>query len=265
MITLEIEHFQLVYKNLNVNALWAKPKSSNKHLNLENLCIFTHGYTSHKASILSWLQKLSQNGYHAIIFDLPGHFLGGLKKEVNFNDFTTQSHMLFESAVKYAQSNFQNDHLKSIVIGGHSIGGYFSLMASNLEIFKKFQTYVYCVGLGVGEKGKISVMQQSLFKPTLDFRAELISKDIHPDAIFPWLSNVKRELSLQNQNYTLITGKNDIICPPQNIQNLTDSLYQNSQDNKNLNIKQHIEQNLPHDKPEMISSFITRQIKKILV
>ena len=89
-----IETITLETKNLKTNALLFNPA----HPVTTTCSIFTHGYTSHKGSILTWAQKMMDLSIPCVIFDLPGHFLGSFQNVSSLDHFQSEAPLLFQEA-----------------------------------------------------------------------------------------------------------------------------------------------------------------------
>ena len=83
------------YRSWSVQAFLFLPKALKE---TNTLAIFTHGYTSHKGSLISWGDKLAKASIPTLIFDLPGHYLGSFNEVDDFDEFRMHSHELFHIA-----------------------------------------------------------------------------------------------------------------------------------------------------------------------
>ena len=228
------------------------------------VAVFTHGYTSHKGSLLSWASRLVENGVPTAIFDLPGHFLGSINHVKNFKEFTLHAHELFFEVYNSLQNNFLLEKRKSfqnipnVVLGGHSLGALLALKALGSEHFSKFENIrAITVGLGLSILGDKHLFDMPLYKSVMDIRKQLISKELAPENMFPWIDYEKRNLKLKNKNIHMITGIDDLVVKKQGTELLKDILEENGNQ-----VSLDIPKSLPHHLPENAASYIKSYLKK---
>ena len=209
----------------------------------EIISIFTHGYTSHKGSILTWAQKMMELGIPCVLFDLPGHKLGGNSKVPNLEVFTNETPRLFLQAKKLFPQSYK------AVVGGHSLGALMALKYSSVADIKA----VIGVGLGLDLDRENHIFESEFFKETMTLRSQLVSNEIPPKKIFPWISSEKSSLKVDNKRIHLITGQDDLVvgrsAGTQNIINILDA--------KNT-VTSDFPKSLPHHQPERAGVFIKK-------
>lgn len=245
----EIKKITLTTSHLKTNALFFIPTEVNSN----KCCIFTHGYTSHKGSILPWAQKMMDLNLPTIIFDLPGHFLGSFHDIPSFEVFKDETPKLFEKSLSCIQEIFNNITIP--ITGGHSLGALLSLIHGSLN--NNFNHHI-CVGLGSIETGKPHLFQTPFFRETMILRSQLVSSFLHPDDAIPWIAKMKKEISTQHKSIYLIAGKDDIIIGgEEGVKQMAQTLDKNNQVYLNLIAK------LPHHLPENAGIFVKKIIQQI--
>mgnify|MGYP005641805439 CR=1 FL=1 len=240
-----INKITLETSELKTNALAFIPSEPKN-----NYCgVFTHGYTSHKGSILPWAQKMMELSIPTILFDLPGHFLGSFNDVSTFEVFSNQTHELFNKAHEILGRD------KKLISGGHSLGGLFSLIHA-----KDYQPeLIFCAGLGLSDPKKTHLFQTPFFKETMNLRSELVSKTISPEITFPWISKTKQNLSCKEKKIVLVAGKDDIIIDKEvGLNRLGNILKKNNQ------VEIIAPPSLPHNQPERAGVYLKQVAKKIL-
>ena len=243
----EIKKITLQTKKLKTHGLFFIPK----HIETNKCCIFTHGYTGHKGSLVTWAQKMMDISIPTIIFDLPGHFLGHFNDISSFDEFKLEAPMLFNNALQLIQS--ESLLSERPIIGGHSLGGLLSLKASEKNTM--FQNII-CVGLGNPPFNKPHLFQTPFFKDTIHLRSELVSTHLHPDVVLAWIAQEKKKLSTHKKTIHLIGGKDDIIIGGEKgVKDIASSLE------KNNNVTFQIVPKLAHHLPENAGIFIKQAIK----
>lgn len=244
-MSFKIEKIILNTKDLATNALYFKPDDPAT----QYVSVFTHGYTSHKGSILPWAQKMMELNIPTILFDLPGHFLGSFRPVSTIEDFQGQTPELFKSAHSILGEQ------KNLIVGGHSLGALFSLIYSE----KYSPDLIFCAGLGLSDPTKKHLFQTPIFKETLNLRSELVSPEISPEIIFPWITEKKQNLSIENRNILLVAGKDDIVIDREaGINRLGDLLkVKNS-------VEVMVPPSLPHNQPERAGVYLKQAVIKIL-
>ena len=247
----KIERINLNTKNLSTTGLLFIPeRPSTKHC-----AIFSHGYTTHKGSILTWAQKLMDLEIPCLIFDLPGHYLGNYSDVQIFNHFANESWELFSKSFDAIKENFNHEFIP--LIGGHSLGALISLMAAEKNPYFKHNI---CVGLGSLEKDDVHLFNTPFFKDTMKLRAELVSSCLNPKVMLPWIATQKQSLHLENNHIYLIAGKDDIIIGgTEGVERMASYLKENNQVHIELIAK------LPHHLPENAGLFVKKIIKEKII
>jgi len=228
--------------------------------------IFTHGYTSDKSSIINWSIRLSEMGVPSILFDLPGHYLGNFSEVDSFSDFKNHAHELFQTAFleleKFFLANypleegFSSKENFQLVFGGHSLGAMLSIKALKLNFFKKFKKRAIGVGIGMAPKHVVHIFDTPFYQATLKIRAQLVSKELNPDNVFPWIKKEKQELNITNEHIHLITGVDDLVVGDDGLERFVEKL-------KELGNLVTFEKptRLPHHEPELASGHIKKYFK----
>ncbi len=214
-------------------------------------CVFTHGYTSSKTSLLSWSQTLLQSNIPSILFDLPGHLLGNSSDISSLEEFYEVAIQFFHQCTEYMNQEKPKWEHVPWWFGGHSLGAFIALNASRI---KKPKIKTVCVGLGLKKDLRKTIAHHHFFKDVIEFRKHLVSETLSPAPFFSWLQKKKENLDISNQNFFFITGKDDIVMTPEDTQNLIEHLK-----NKN-DIKSVFPKHLPHYLPERASSEIKNLI-----
>ncbi len=237
---------------LNVNSLTFIPAQDKLKPNMR--AIFTHGYTSHKSSILSWASRLSLVGIPVTIFDLPGHYLGGFNDFQDFATFTNEAPKLFVKAQEF-QNQQLNQAPDKLILGGHSLGALISLHAAKLFDIEK---YLFLVGFGMNDQDTKHFFATDFFRKTLNIRKQLVSKHLDPDIVFQWIRDQKQLLDNKNEKICLISGEDDVVIGPQGADNLAKKLE--------LHNEVHLikPKRLPHNQPEMAATHIFNHLKSSL-
>ncbi len=239
-------------KGLNVNSLTFIPAQDKLKANFR--AIFTHGYTSHKSSILSWGSRLSLAGIPVTIFDLPGHYLGGFNDFEDFSTFTNEAPELFMKAQLF-QQNILKTTPEKLIIGGHSLGALLSLHATKLFDIEK---QLFLVGFGVNEQDTTHFFATDFFRKTLNIRKQLVSKHLDPDIVFQWIKDQKQLIDTKNEKICLISGQDDVVVGPQGADNLA----------KKLKVHNEVHlikpKRLAHNLPEMAATHIFNHLKSFL-
>jgi hypothetical protein len=234
-----------------VNAMCFIPGGDKKDI----LGIFTHGYTSHKGSILTWPDRLSDMGIPSIIFDLPGHFLGSYNDVNDFSKFKKNSHLLFSKAWDLFKDYTKFENKPIMVLGGHSLGALLALKAMDLEDFAHLEKYAICVGLGLPPEKGTHLFETGFFAKTMNLRSQMVSSELCPENVLPWIKKEKWGLGLKDKNIYLLVGEDDAIVSLDEAQDLVDLLKKNG---NRVNLK--VVKKLPHHMPDTAAFYI----KKIL-
>ena len=178
-------------------------------------CVFSHGYTASKSDCLTWATRVSEAGSPAIIFDHPGHYLGGINSVNSFEEFTEHAHknfaLAFQKLQELMQGHAPDSGLKTIVLGGHSLGALLCLKALNLPELAKFETLAIGVGIGIGQHKAVHLFESSFYQKTLNVRRQLVSPALDSSLMFPWIKDEKLKLNLYQKRIHLITGLDDLV------------------------------------------------------
>lgn len=234
-MTIQIQKIKIPYQDKEnevlVNAFLFIPDVSEDQSKISNgIALFTHGFTSHKGSILNWNLRLAEEGTPSMLFDLPGHYLGGFTEVSCFETFKTNAAKLFHTARETLLQKLQEElPLNSFddytIIGGHSLGGLLSLKAAELPEFSNLhQLQVIAVGFGLPPKGVTHIFDTPFYKSTLAVRAQLVAPELNPDVVFPWIKKEKEELALTGKNIYLLTGKDDVVVGSDGSERLEEQL-----------------------------------------
>ncbi len=263
-MTIKIKKIKLSYIDQEVHALLFLPDASK--VVKPSFGIFTHGYTSHKASILTWPSRLVEEGMSCLIFDLPGHYLGGFNEVEDFELFKTEAPKLFTQALTCLKDCFleefplyehylDSDELK-VAIGGHSLGALLSLLA--LEEMNESDLTAICVGFGLPPEGVTHIFDTPFYKATLNLRSQLVSPGLDPKKVFPWIKKAKEKLSIANHNIHFITGDDDLVVGNDGSERLVKSLAQYGN-----HVTLEKPSKLPHHQPELAAVHIKRSLKEL--
>ena len=253
----QIRKCHLCHLDWNVEALLFLPNQLNES---SSLAIFTHGYTTHKGTLISWGDKLANAGMPTLIFDLPGHYLGSFNEVHDFSQFQHHAHELFFTAYKMAielAPELGDLTTKTAILGGHSLGALLALKALGSHEFSHVSTLGIAVGYGLQDDDKTHTLQGPFFKEVLTTRAQLVSPELSPDKLFPWVAKSKKELELFDQEIHLLNGINDFVISEKGIKNITDLL------SKNNRITVNSPEHLPHHQPELAATHIREFLKSI--
>lgn len=202
-----------------------------ENLSSQSMGIFTHGYTSHKISILSWCTRLAESGMATMVFDLPGHYLGTFNDISSFELFKTVAPELFVSAhQKLTQAIKEKDPGQqlenwSLALGGHSLGALVSLLASTKEeLNQQHRQILLAVGFGLPPAGTTHVFESPFYKATLEVRRQFVSPALSPEVILPWIKEQKEKLTLTDKTVYLLTGQDDVVVGPEGSEQLLQKL-----------------------------------------
>jgi len=235
------------------------------------LGIFSHGYTSHKGTLLTWASRLAFEGMPCIIFDLPGHYLGSFNEVEDFEEFKQNSHLLFEVALNSLQEHFlvtyplYADYLEdsemTYVTGGHSLGALLSIKALTLASFKLRASLSIAVGLGLTEvSGGGHIFETPFYKSTLNLRRQLVSPALAPVNVFGWIQNEKKNISVTGLKVHIIVGQDDLVAGPQAANYLKVIL-----ESKGNQVSLETPTRLPHHMPELAASLIKRYLRQATI
>ena len=202
---IEVVTETLSFKGTSTDALIFVPDASAR---AHCLGVFSHGYTSHKGSLLAWASKLGDGGLPVVLFDLPGHYLGNFSEVEDFHDFAHDAPGLFFDAYEKLEKAAGRGQAETIILGGHSLGALLSLKALGRFVGKK--TLNVCVGLGMPGEGT-HVYDTPFYRQVIDFRGSLVSKALGPQAVFPWVKREKESLCVSGATVYLLCGQDDLV------------------------------------------------------
>lgn len=262
-MTIKILKTKISYLDQDLNTLVFLPSIDTTPV--KAFGIFTHGYTSHKSSILSWGTRLAEEGIANIIFDQPGHYLGTYSEVKSFDEYKEHAPHLFKVAYEELHQSFsdefplvdataENGEYK-VILGGHSLGALLSLLALESDDFNGFDAMSLCVGLGMPPEGVTHIFDTPFYKSTLNVRRQLVSPTISPEVIFPWIKERKGELELNDSRIHFITGADDVVVGKEGTQLMVDYLQGNNQVTYERPTK------LAHHMPELAAPHIKKFLK----
>lgn len=230
--------------------------------------IMTHGYTSDKSSIINWAIRLAEVGVSCALFDIPGHYLGNYSEVGDFEFFKVHAHELFFQAFSELSVVFKdefplNEHFTDpanikIALAGHSLGAMLSLNALVSKQFDGYEKRSICVGLGMAPKNVIHLFDTPFYKSTLKVREQLVSPELKPDNVFPWIKDVKNNIEITNQDVHLITGDDDLVVGEDGMERFMESLI-----NKGNRVTTDRPSKLPHHEPQLAAAHVKKYLKKI--
>lgn len=247
-------HYQtLKHELFEMNSISFIPAKSHAS---KTIAIFTHGYTASKSDNLSWAQRMSEGDVPSIIFDLPGHKLGGYYPIKSFEDFKEHAQECF--LVAYEKLVSQIDFTpEKIVIGGHSLGAMLSLKALELDVFK--DALAIGVGLGISQHKTSHLFETDFYQKTLNIRRQLVDENLDSDLVFPWIKDEKISYQVSGKRIHLITGSDDVVVGSGGMEALNFML-----DNLGNNVSMHEPKKLPHHEPSLAAGHIYHFLKKEL-
>ena len=222
--------------------------------------VLSHGYTSHKGSILNWAFKIAELNIPSVIFDQPGHYLGSFNEVKSFDTYTKLAPHLFESASKSLEKHLQLAPEK-FILGGHSLGALLSLKASeDSQYLREKNSDIICVGYGIHDQEKKHLFETPLFQETMNLRAQLISSELGPEKMLPWIKKEKLATSPAQKSIYLLAGEDDLIIDGLAGLNRAKEILESK------GSRVHIEspKKLSHHTPELAGVFIKKYLKKIL-
>jgi hypothetical protein len=258
-VNIKVFKTNLIENGLKVQALGFLPKLEGSP-RPKSIALFSHGYTSHKGSLLTWASRLVEEGMPVMIFDLPGHYLGGFSELSSFKTFQESAHFLFYQAylnLLSACGLSEEKPIENIVLGGHSMGALLSIKAMDIKEFESLNVRAIGVGLGLLAEGKTHLFASTFYKSTLNLRSQLVSPELSPEKLFPWIREEKKYLNVKNRIIHLITGEDDIVVGDDGTQRIGEILSENGNE-----VSYDLPSKLPHHLPEQAASFIKKYLKK---
>jgi pimeloyl-ACP methyl ester carboxylesterase len=221
--------------------------------------VMTHGYTSHKITVLPWAVKLAENGIPAIIFDLPGHYLASFEDVTNFDDFRHHAHELYWDAYQILNSLITKQNERIVITAGHSLGALLSMKALEQTALKNFSTLSVAVGFGLNPDHDTHLFDTDFYKKTLEVRNQLVSPALNKDVMFKWIKDEKANLMLSHRRIHLISGMDDLVVGEKGVDVLAEIL--NKLGNQ-ITIEKPLK--LPHHKPEDAAAHVNAFIRRFL-
>jgi hypothetical protein len=256
----------LSYDDQKTNVMYFLPDLDGEVV--PTFALLTHGYTADKSSIINWAIRLSEVGVSCALFDLPGHYQGNYSEVRDFNYFKAHAHELFLNAYKGLISAFKeefplNEHFTQpanmkLALCGHSLGALLALKAIMLPEFELIEKIAIGVGLGMAPKNVVHLFDTPFYKSTLKVREQLVSPELNPDNVFPWIKEQKNSLVISNQDIHLITGVDDLVVGEDGMERFQESLVQ-----KNNRVTIERPSKLPHHEPQFAASHVKKHLKKI--
>ena len=256
----------LSYSDQKTNVMYFIPDATEEVK--PTFVVITHGYTADKSSIINWAIRLGEVGVSCALFDLPGHYQGNYSEVSDFEHFKSHAHELFFEAFKGLTIVFKeefplNEHFldpanMKLLLGGHSLGGMLCLKAMMMPEFAGFEKRAVGVGLGMAPKEVVHLFDTPFYKSTLRVREQLVSPELKPDNVFPWIKEEKNTIQIENQDIHLISGDDDLVVGSDGMERFMESLVQ-----KNNRVTMEKPTKLPHHEPQFAASHIKKYLKKI--
>lgn len=251
----KIEPTYLDYRIFQVQALLFIPETASPYT---SMALFTHGYTDHKGSLVNWGARMAKRGIPALIFDLPGHYLGSFNEVESFDEFAQEAHSLFEVGARYL-CEFLHFTPSSVILGGHSLGALMSLRAAELPYFEQFEQLVIPVGFGFGPQSGVHMLESPIYAETMKLRTQLVSPELHPKKLFPWLKREKELLSVKGKRVHLICGENDGIIFDDGVKGMEELL---------LHLGNQVTiarpRRMPHHLPDLAAVHVDQAVRRFL-
>ena len=256
----------LPYRDQKTNVMYFIPDATEEVKPV--FVILTHGYTADKSSIINWPIRLAEVGVSCALFDIPGHYQGNYSEVHDFEHFKAHAHELFYEAFKGLITSFKeefplNEHFTEannmkLVLGGHSLGAMLSLKAMGMPEFAEFEKRAIGVGLGMAPKDVVHLFDTPFYKSTLKVREQLVSPELKPDNVFPWIKEEKEKIQISNQDIHLISGDDDLVVGSDGMERFMESL-----EGKHNRVTMERPTKLPHHEPQFAASHVKKYLKKI--
>ena len=254
------------HRNQNTNVLYFIPDSD--VMMVATVALFGHGYTSDKSSIFNWPARLAEVGIPCALLDWPGHYLGNYSEVLDFNHFKNHAHELYGDLFLGLRKHLCNElplnewmldpeHLK-ILLSGHSMGALLAIKAFTLEVFKGYQKAVIGVGIGKAPVDVVHLFETPFYKSTLNLREQLVSPELKPGNVFPWIQAEKEEMFITAERIHLISGEDDLVVGSDGMERFAKMLEE-----KGNFVTIEKPSKLPHHEPQRAASHIKKQLKKM--
>ncbi len=266
---MKLQKTTLQYLDQTTNAFVFLPEIGSENESVQpTFALITHGYTSDKTSVMNWAIRLAEVGVSCLVFDLPGHYQGNFSEVKSFDHFKNHAHELFIDAFKTLKKYFLDEfplyenmwetNEARLVFAGHSLGAMMSLKALMLPEFASYNKRAVCVGLGMAPVGVVHLFDTPFYKSTLRVREQLVSPELKPDNVFPWIKEEKKLLAVSGQTIHLITGIDDLVVGDDGSERFMESLVE-----KNNTVTLEKPTKLPHHEPNLAASHVKKYLKKI--
>jgi predicted esterase len=167
--------------------------------------------------------RAAEAGLPALIFDWPGHYLGGLNEVEHFEDFKNHAHELFATAWQALDGQVKTPATHAI-LGGHSLGALMAIKALELATFAPFKRLAVGLGIGLNNKVETHLFDTAFYQKTLSVRRQLVSPALDSDNVFPWIREEKENLKLSGERIHLITGLDDLVVGDEGMENFASIL-----------------------------------------
>ena len=145
-----------------------------------------------------------------------------------------------------------------LVFGGHSLGGILCIKAMGMSEFALFEKRAIGVGLGMAPKDVVHLFDTPFYKSTLKVREQLVSPELRPDNVFPWIKEEKENIQITNQDIHLISGDDDLVVGSDGMERFMEVLVE-----KNNKVSIDRPSKLPHHEPQFAASHIKKYLRKI--
>lgn len=256
----------LPYQDQKTNVMYFLPDQSSEIK--PTFVIMTHGYTADKSSIINWPIRLAEVGVSCALFDIPGHYQGNYSEVNDFEYFKVHAHELFFHAFKGLTDAFKeefplNEHFTEpdnmkLALAGHSLGAMLSLQALASKEFELYEKRSIGVGLGMAPKDIVHLFDTPFYKSTLKVREQLVSPELKPDNVFPWIKDAKNMIEISNQEVHLISGDDDLVVGGDGMERFMESLVK-----KGNRVTIEKPSRLPHHEPQLAAAHIKKYLKKM--
>lgn len=257
----------LPYQDQQTNVMYFIPDLDGEEVK-PTFVVMTHGYTSDKSSIINWAIRLAEVGVSCALFDIPGHYQGNYSEVKDFTYFKAHAHELFLEAFKGLTEAFKeefplNEHFlepsnMKLALAGHSLGSMLSLKALKMKEFEAYEKRAIGVGLGMAPKDVVHLFDTPFYKSTLRVREQLVSPELKPDNVFPWIRDEKNTLQITNQDIHLISGVDDLVVGDDGMERFME--YLTGLGNR---VTMEKPTKLPHHEPQMAAAHVKKYLKKI--